>query len=51
MKGDEVNRAIFSNGAFVEGWATYAEQIMVEQFQRDGIAPVSPSADGSYELP
>jgi hypothetical protein len=25
--------------------------IMAEQFRRDGIAPVSPGADGSYELP
>lgn len=25
--------------------------IMAEQFRRDGIEPVSPSADGSYELP
>ena len=25
--------------------------IMAEQFQRDGIPPVSPGADGSYELP
>lgn len=25
--------------------------ILAEQFQRDGIPPVSPSADGSYELP
>ena len=26
-------------------------EIMAEQFQRDGLAPVSPGADGSYELP
>jgi uncharacterized protein (DUF885 family) len=26
-----MTRAIFSSGPFVEGWATYAEQIMVEQ--------------------
>ncbi|MBR9822916.1 MAG: DEAD/DEAH box helicase [Rhodobacteraceae bacterium] len=26
-------------------------EIMAEQFRRDGIAPVSPLADGSYELP
>ncbi|MGK7663524.1 MULTISPECIES: DEAD/DEAH box helicase [unclassified Marinovum] len=26
-------------------------EIMAEQFQRDGIAPVSPGADGSYALP
>ena len=27
-RGPTLTRAIFANGAFVEGWATYAEQIM-----------------------
>ena len=31
FKGHTMIRAIFSNGMFVEGWATYAEQIMAEK--------------------
>jgi uncharacterized protein (DUF885 family) len=31
FKAPTLIRAIFSSGVFVEGWATYAEQLMVEK--------------------